>query len=313
MSGARITRCYISRMLRRSLIWLLIGMGSAVAALLPWIITGMRLPLQNLWGSDTLPDGMPVALLPFSQYYVAALASLLIIGWVIAGVIGRGRKAPWTLIVGVLLAQVIALIQTAVVVGRGLSDRAASTIYLVGITSGAVVAMVLGIVLFILFVRAPRPGVVIAVSLAAIAASVWLDALFTPIGHFSVSSPLTDIARATAQYLPAIVVGLAIAWAGVNTVGRVVAAVGALLVTWVGSTAVLAATVVLGTRVIAGQPAEMVEYGVSVFKTALVSEGGPLWVGLIAALSAFLSVVARLAVSRARPGSRAPTPQRPHP
>lgn len=287
-------------MLRRSLIWLLIGIGSALVALLPWIITGMRLPLQNLWGSDTLPDGLPVALLPFSQYYVAALASLLIIGWVIAGLIARGRRAPWTLVVGVLLVQLVALVQTAVVVGMGLSDRGASTIYLAGITGGAVVAMVLGMVLFILFIRAPRPGVVIAVSLAAIAASAWLDALFTPIGHFSVSSPLMDIGRAIAQYLPAIFVGLAIAWAGINTVGRVIAAIVALLVTWLGSTLVLAATVVLGTRVIAGQPAEMVEYGVSVFRTAVVSEGGPLWVGVVAIGVAFISIVGRVSLHRHR-------------
>ena len=42
----------------RSLPWwaaLLIGVGAALVGLLPWIITGMRLPLQNLWASSTLP------------------------------------------------------------------------------------------------------------------------------------------------------------------------------------------------------------------------------------------------------------------
>ena len=56
------------------------GAGSAVVGLLPWMITGMRLPLQNLWASDTLPKSMPVALLPLSNYAVTLIAGLLVTG-----------------------------------------------------------------------------------------------------------------------------------------------------------------------------------------------------------------------------------------
>lgn len=43
-----------------------VGAAAAVLGLLPWIVTGMRLPLQNLWAADTAPDQMPVAFLPMS-------------------------------------------------------------------------------------------------------------------------------------------------------------------------------------------------------------------------------------------------------
>lgn len=46
--------------------WLLVGALVAVVGLLPWIVTGMRLPLQNRWAAETLPGDMPVALLPFN-------------------------------------------------------------------------------------------------------------------------------------------------------------------------------------------------------------------------------------------------------
>lgn len=49
--------------------YLALGAAAAIVGLIPWIITGMRLPLQNLWATDTRPADMPLALLPFSQYY----------------------------------------------------------------------------------------------------------------------------------------------------------------------------------------------------------------------------------------------------
>lgn len=60
---------------RRLNVWwrLAIGAVSAVLGLLPWLITGMRLPLQNLWAADTAPDAMPIVLLPFSQYALSLI------------------------------------------------------------------------------------------------------------------------------------------------------------------------------------------------------------------------------------------------
>jgi hypothetical protein len=65
-------------------VWLyvLMGVGAAVAGLLPWIITGMRLPLQNLWADEGagLAEPMPFVLLPFSQYFVTLLIGVIAVG-----------------------------------------------------------------------------------------------------------------------------------------------------------------------------------------------------------------------------------------
>src|SRR4051812_47444441 len=96
-----------------SVIFLLLGAGSALLALLPWAITGMHLPLQQLWATDTLPDQMPTALLPFHQYYALTIAALMVIGATIAGIIGRAvtaqhpRSALLALIGGVLIVQAV--------------------------------------------------------------------------------------------------------------------------------------------------------------------------------------------------------------
>lgn len=277
-------------MLRRSLVWLLIGIASALGGLLPWIITGMRLPLQNLWGSDTLPDGMPVALLPFSQYYVGFLAGIMILGATIAGVVARARRGLLPpLIAGLLFVQVIALVQTVLVVSNGLRSGTASFIYLAVITGGIVLAILLGVLVLALIARAPRPGLLIGATLAAIVAPYWLRAVFHPVGTIAVYGVYSDVTNVISQYFPAIGVGVLIAWVGLR---RWYVGVIALLLLWLGSTVALVGTVVAGTRVMLGRPAEMVEYAGQVWQTAVVSEGGPLWVGLVAALSAFVAVVA---------------------
>lgn len=48
--------------------YLFIGAASAAAGLLPWLVAGMRLPLQNLWAAGTLPADMPRTRLPASTF-----------------------------------------------------------------------------------------------------------------------------------------------------------------------------------------------------------------------------------------------------
>lgn len=67
----------------------LLGIGCAVVGLLPWLLGGMELPLQNLWADDTMIEHMPRVLLPFNQYYVAMLVSLLGFGAALAGLAAR--------------------------------------------------------------------------------------------------------------------------------------------------------------------------------------------------------------------------------
>ncbi len=90
-----------------------IGVGGGVLGILPWLIGGGILPLQNLWASATMPEDMPFVLLPLSQYFVTLLFSLLLLGGVFAGftvhfVARRRAIAVWPAALGVLLVHVIA-------------------------------------------------------------------------------------------------------------------------------------------------------------------------------------------------------------
>ena len=113
-----------------------IGAAAAIVGLLPWLATGMRLPLQNLWAAATLPEAMPIVLLPFSQYWLSNLFGLIATGSVVAGIVARALRPRLSragfalLFAGVLLVQIAATVQSAVVVRNGLQDRTESTLYL---------------------------------------------------------------------------------------------------------------------------------------------------------------------------------------
>ena len=269
-----------------SLVFLPIGAASAIVGLLPWLITGARLPLQNLWASATLPAGMPIVLLPFSQYAASLIVALLLIGATIAGLIGRAVPArhPGSALValtgGVVVVQVIAIVQTALTVSKGLSRGTASTLYLTALLGGSVGAILLGVALLALIARAPKAGAVIGLSVAAVAFSSWLSGLVFPITGIVTASPLTAVLGEVVRYVPAVIIGVAIAWCGVNTVGRVIAAIASLGLLWAGPALVTAVSAALGSRVLGHYPSEMLDYGAGVFRMAL---GLPeLWLSTLA-------------------------------
>ena len=174
----------------RSPIFLLLGAGAALFALLPWAITGMRLPLQQLWSQQTLPEDMPIALLPFHMYFALTVAALIVIGSTIAGLIGRNvaarhpRSALGALVGGVVGVQVIATAQTSIVLLSGLQDSRTSMLYLTLLVGGTIAAILLGLGMLLLIARGPKAGALLALSIAAIAFTTWMNALFFPIGGY---------------------------------------------------------------------------------------------------------------------------------
>jgi len=253
--------------------WLGIGVAAAVVGLLPWIITGMRLPLQNLWATGTPAAEMPFAFLPFSQYYITLVAALLVVGAAIAGVVARstrarqGRHGFAALTAGALGGQLVAIVQTAGVVGPGLGPTGASLIYLVAVVAAALVSFAVGALVFVLIARMPRAGALIGLSLAAVAAGWWVSALIIPSPGF-VSEMQTTLVGLV-RWLPAILCGIAIAWCGVTSIGRVLAALTAVAAVAIGAAFATAVTSAAGSRVLARQLAEMLDYGVQVFGQAL--------------------------------------------
>jgi hypothetical protein len=253
--------------------WLGIGAAAAVIGLLPWLITGLHLPLQNLWQTSPLPAEMPIALLPFSQYSVTVVAAILVAGAAIAGLISRstrsrqGRHGFAALTAGFLAVQVIALVQTAVVVAGGLRPGGESLIYLAAMVAAAAASVIVGALVFGLIARAPSAGALVGVSIAAVATGWWLGALLVP-DPVVVSEAQLSLAQLT-RWVPAILCGVAIGWCGIATVGRVIAAITAVAAVVIGSAFATGVTSALGTRVLARFPGEMLDYGVQVFLQAL--------------------------------------------
>jgi hypothetical protein len=296
------------RFIRTPRAYFFLGAAAAIAGLLPWMITGMRLPLQNLWASDTLPADMPLTLLPFSQYAVILIASMIVTGSLIAAVVVRiaGARVPTTgvraVAIGVLLVQVIATVQSAVVTVGGLRTSSAAALYVLALVGGTVIAIALGLAVLLLVSRGRLPGALIAFSFAAVAAGDWLSAFITPFGTYEVGTVrghLLDVA----QWVPAVLVGLAIAWCGIASVGRAFAALTSLALLWVTPALITGITSAAGTRVLTPYPLEMADYAVQVFFLALVQPGWSPRLVPVAVIIALVALGVRWMLRRRLPAS----------
>lgn len=256
------------------------GVLSAGVGLGPWLLTGMRLPLQNLWAADVSPAELPVTLLPFSQYAITLIVAVIVVGSAIAGGVARvwgaqrSRFALLVMVLGVLAVQVTALAQTTVVVSEGLRDTSTARTYLVALAAGTGAAILVGMLVLVLLARAPAAGAVVAMSLAAVSVSSWLAGIVLPFGVVMRDPNLTLLVAI--RWIPAVIVGLAVVWSGVETLGRVIAAIAGILAVWIGPAAFTAVSAAVGSRVLAPHPAEMVDYGWQLFVGGLGVQGGSL-------------------------------------
>ena len=247
----------------------LVGAVAAVVGLAPWLIAGARLPLQNLWEGG-IPVDAPVVLLPFSQYEVTSIFALLVVGGALAGVAARvlvsrgdGRRSALRVGSGLLAVQLFAAVQTVTAVGTGLRGGRDSAVYLAGIGGGLACCLLVSVGAFALIALAPRAGALVGLATGAIATGLWLPIAFIdPTG--STSAPMW-LLRAFTYALP-ILVGVAIAWAGVRTVGRAVSAMASLALVWLAPPLTAAVGNALGSRILARDLAGMLDYGVGIFR-----------------------------------------------
>lgn len=133
---------------RRPWFSLLAAVAASALMLFPPWVGGARLPLQNLWHEQTMPDDMPFALLPLSQYYAISIFGMVVLGGVLAGLVVRmlrlTPRAPAAL--GVLAVHVVVAVQSFAVLaaGRGMTDGSAGgreVLYFGGMLGGIVVAV----------------------------------------------------------------------------------------------------------------------------------------------------------------------------
>jgi hypothetical protein len=276
--------------------YLLLGVLAAIVGLLPWIVTGMNLPIQNLWARQMAPEDMPITLLPFSQYTITLIVAVLVTGSALAGGVLRLTRAQHprfafaATMVGVLIVQVAAIVQTAITVADGIPRGENEFVYLAALTAGSVAANLVGLLLLGLIARAPAAGAVVAVSVAAVAAGVWVNGL---ISHpFNISATEVTMALlSVTRWVPAFIVGLAVAWCGFATAGRIIGAIASFLALWIGPALFTAVSAAAGTRVLAAYPADMLDYGQQVFISALGPQGTSLVLVVAAIVVAAIAVV----------------------
>ncbi|GAB3814617.1 hypothetical protein GCM10028820_10860 [Tessaracoccus terricola] len=248
------------------------GILAAAVGLLPWLVTGGTAPLQNLWATSTLPDDMPFVLLPFSQYHVTTIIGLVVVGSGVAGLAGRmlrhrlGRGGLAVLVGGLLLAQLLALGQTALEINAGLEAGTSAALYLGTLVAVTALAVVTGAVSLLLVALAPRAGAVVGLSVGALALAPWLTAPWSAIGE-----PLFDVGGVLgllARWLPPVLVGAAIAWGGLRTVARVLAAVAGLVLVWIVPALSTAIQASLGSRALLRDVPGAVDYFLRVLVSA---------------------------------------------
>ena len=280
-----------------------VGILAAMIGLLPWWVSGARLPLQDLWEGTVRAAAMPLALLPFSQYLVVLIFALLIVGAAVAGIGGRAlRVGGWgvlLLVAGVLLVQINATVQTALVVREGLQERLESTLYVSGLTAGTGLSILIGIIVTVLIARAPRAGALIGLTIGAIGMASWTSALIdaSRIGDGPQTALLVIV-----PWIAPVLTGIAIAWSGIDTAGRVLSALLALALIWVAPAVTTAIVSALGSRGLLRSGGDVVDYGIDVFQLALLTPELALRPIIATAVVAAVGLLVRLLVARRRRG-----------
>ena len=149
-----------------AVVWLLIGAAGALVGLLPWLVTGARLPLQNLAADQSTTD-TPIALLPFSQYFLVTIVALLVVGAGAAGIAARAladrrpRFGTTLLVTGMLVAQLISAVQSSVITVQLLERSTRTLIYAGAVVAVIVVSLAVSLLVVLLIARAPVPGATI--------------------------------------------------------------------------------------------------------------------------------------------------------
>lgn len=198
-----------------------VGVAGALFGLLPWLVSGERLPLQNLWATAVLPADMPWVMLPLNQYLVGRIVAMLAIGGFFAGLSSRlwgsAAQRPWTRL-GVLLVHLIAVGQSMAVLAAGLTPGRLTTAYLAVLLAFCLAGVALAQLLF--WVSAPqRWRAALGIALTALVLPSWLmEWALTAFGETAVPIPLTS----ALMWLSPLIVGGALAWCGLGGVTRAI-------------------------------------------------------------------------------------------
>ncbi|NKF30937.1 hypothetical protein HER21_31275, partial [Pseudomonas sp. BGM005] len=172
--------------------------------------------------------------------------------------------------------------------GLALGSEPQAVIYLAGLLGGAVVAAALAQLAFWMTSHRSDGVAALGVALAAVPFGEWVGRWFLAFTG-EVFPPV--FLPAVVQWLPAIVVGLALVWCGVRPLQRLLVWAASLLVLWLLPAVFGSIMVFLGSRVLLGDFAEMSAAAIGIFP-ALLAEDGPLPV-IVALVIALVGTVVR--------------------
>lgn len=282
----------------------LIGILAGLLGLGPWLITGAHLPLQNLWAAEAAPDQMPMSLLPLSQYELTTIVALLTVGGAAAGLAvrlwspARRRPVKWCAAAGVLAVQFTATVQSFTVLDGGLAGGTMARLYFAGLLAGAVLSLAAALVALLLVSSTSRALVALGVGLVAVPFASWLvEWAVGVVGPINIPAAVPTAAR----WIPAVLVGCALAWCGLRPGRLAVVWLADLVLLWVVPALFISVNYVLGTRVAAGDLQEMLLMSRQILAATLGPAGGALPTVLLALAIALAGLGARSVLLRRRP------------
>ena len=254
-----------------------------VVGALPFLLTGLRLPPQNLWDTEQPAESMPHVALPFSQYQLSFLLAIGVVGGVAAALTGmaaapeRRDRAVRAALVGAALAAAAALAQTSLVVRGGLDGSKRAELYLSALVAVTVVGAVLGLVVGRAVTRG-RPGVrAVGLAVLSVLLTGWLG--FLLLVQRSIGSTLWQGVFTAIPWVTAVVAGLGLALCPPRSRRAVLAWLAALVVVWVGPAVLAAGGYVAGSRAMlsSSPPSEWLDAGWDVLRAALLPANHARW------------------------------------
>ena len=256
---------------------LLIGLLAGLLGLAPWLVTGAQLPLQNLWGAEVLPQQMPLSLLPLSQYELTTLVALMTVGGAAAGLAvrlwspARRRLVVWCAAGGVLAVQATVTVQAFMVLAGGLSGGTASGVYFAGLLAGVIAAIAASMVALLLGSAKSRGLTALGIGLVAVPFGSWVGEWA---GNLAGAGNVSPAVLMLLRWLPAVLVGAALAWCGLRPARRAVVWLVNLAALWVVPALFISVTYVLGTRLPERDPQELAQMIRQILTATLGPDGG---------------------------------------
>ena len=282
----------------------LIGILAGLLGLGPWLVTGAQLPLQNLWGAEVAPDQMPVSLLPLSQYELTTIVALLTVGGAAAGLAvriwspARRRLVAWCAAAGVLVVQSTAAVQSFTVLDGGLTGGTTASLYFAGLLAGVTASLAAALVAHLLLCSRSRSLAALGAGLVAVPFASWtVEWVVGFVGHINVPAAVPSLAH----WIPAILVGCALAWCGLRPARRAAVWALNLALLWVVPALFISVNYVLGTRVLAGDLQEMLLMSRQILAATLGPAGGAAPKVLLALVIALAGLGAKSIAARRRP------------